>query len=207
MYSYCYGLKLIIQSQEKASKGKTEHVGGLVLISNLPIFLSRQNILLWSVYVKYCVTIICLSVWPWRYEWGWVCVCGRFKKKKDCKIPRWKGSRSKRQTLSIELSQHVPITAALRQSPDRRFFWPILRAGGDQRKIFEGKRRVVYWEKHTVSGEEKSGQNEGGMVTVTYSIRERLKMRDRGHKQVRRWEHWSMKGYREERQHATVSPC
>lgn len=132
---------------------------------------------------------------------------GDLKKKKDRKIPRWKGSRSKRQTLSTELSQHVPITAALRQSPDGRFFWPIPRAGGDQRKIFEGKRRVVYWEKHTVSGEEKSGQNEGGMVTVTYSIRERLKMRDRGHKQVRRWEHWSMKGYREERQHATVSPC
>lgn len=36
---------------------KTEHVGGLVLI-----FLSRQNILLWSVYVKYCVFLYGLGV-------------------------------------------------------------------------------------------------------------------------------------------------
>lgn len=57
MYSYCCGLKLIIQSEEKASKGKTEHVGGLVLI-----FLLRQNILLWSVYVKYCVFLYGLGV-------------------------------------------------------------------------------------------------------------------------------------------------
>lgn len=129
----------------------------LVVLCWLQIFLSRQNILQWSVYVKYSVTIICLSVRHWCYEWGWGCVCGRLKKKKACKIPRWKGSGSKRQTLSIELFQHVPITAALKQSPARRFFWPILRAGGDQRKTSErGKTEGgVLREAHGQNGSER----------------------------------------------------
>lgn len=128
------------------------------------------------------------------------------KEMKDWKIQRWKGSEGKTQTPSAQPSQHVPITAALKQSPARRCFWPILGAGGDERKRFErGKTGGgVLREAHERGeGESRAERGQGdnlfiwerGRLIKTENERERKGQW--GHKPVRKWEHWSTRGKKE----------
>lgn len=109
----------------------------------MDLFCFYDQFSIWDTAVHCSATVICLSALP-CCVWDLVCVCtcvhvwgeeeGVVSNMKNWKMQRWKGSEPKRQAPSAQASQHVPITAALKQSPARRCCWPILRAGGDARK-------------------------------------------------------------------------
>lgn len=79
---------------------------------------------------------------------------GKNKRLKDTEMKRFS---EKKQTPSAPPSQHVPITAALKQSPARR---PILRAR--ERHFRKKERKNGGW---CVHGRGRAGQREGGRVT------------------------------------------
>lgn len=127
------------------------------------------------------------------------------KKMKDWKMQRWKGSEGKRQSPTAQPSQHVPITAALKPSPARHCFWPILRAGGGERMRFErGKTRGGGVLRGTwPRGRRKNGRKYSWFIWVKgrwiKAENDRVKRGQWGHKQVRKWEHWSTRGKKKEK--------
>lgn len=78
-------------------------------------------------------------------------------------MQRWKGLERKRQTPSAQPSQHVPITAALKQSPARGFCW---RAGGAERE--RDRRREILEICCDGRGAIKGEQRGGERVAVVY---------------------------------------
>lgn len=72
---------------------------------------------------------VCLSVCVY------VCMGEVVKKNERLKDAEMKGSEGKRPTPSAQPSQHVPITAALKQRPARHCFWLILRAVDERKEV------------------------------------------------------------------------
>lgn len=161
------------------------------------LFCFYHQFSIWDTAAHCSATIICLSVLLCMetecvcvHVWG---VKGVVSNMKNWKMQTWKGSEPKRQTPSEQASQHVPITAALKQSPARRCCWPILRTGGDARKEiwkrgkWEGVRPGGTWAK----GRRKRSRERGWKADRFKRDWERRKrpMRASTMQKVRTWEH------------------
>lgn len=109
-----------------------------------------------------------------KKHWGFACV--GMKKMSNAEM-------KKVQTASPQPSQRVPITAALKQRPGRRGFWLVPRS--------------VWRTEVGAHGQAGNGRRDNDF-TSDRSIKMRQRMGQSGHKQVRKWEHWGMKGCSEE---------